>query len=119
MKEGTLVVYHKMTEVRKWVGGSYLGENRVYLLLNTTAYFQILMDKSRRQVGKDKSLWLKKSLERQKSIESGRDEEIRFWLWEKLLSIYIFFYSSFFPLSFSPSLFFPFPCFLLLLSFVF
>ena len=49
------------------------------------------MDKSRREVGKEESLWLKKSLERQKSIESGRDEEIRFWLWEKLLSIYILF----------------------------
>lgn len=113
-----MVGYHKVPEVRSGWGGSYLAGDRVYLLLNTTAYFQILMDKSRREVGKDGSLWLQKSLERQKSIESCRDEEIRFWLWEKLLSIYIFFYFSF-PLSFSPSHFFPFPSFLLPLSFVF
>ena len=50
-------------EVRSGWGGSYLGWDRVYLLLTTTEYFQILMDKSRREVGKDGSLWLQKSLE--------------------------------------------------------
>ena len=58
-----MVGYHMVPEVRSGWGGSYLGWDRVYLLLTTTEYFQILMDKSRREVGKDGSLWLQKSLE--------------------------------------------------------